>query len=212
MRSLKVTLCASAAAVAVAALAPVAYAADGRGVTVTPSTPAPGTDITLRVTGCSATTATAASAAFVTDAHLSPAGTEAGTDAATEAGSDLGPGRVLTGETRVRTSVPSGAYDVRVACAGSDVTGHLTVAARSSGLGPDSAPLSVPSVPASPVAPVRAGGGGTTHRSSSVADTSVDDAHAAGPGTAQAVTGLVLAGVAAVAVALRSVRRGHGTD
>ncbi|GAA3233033.1 hypothetical protein GCM10020256_48890 [Streptomyces thermocoprophilus] len=33
-----------------------------------------------------------------------------------------------------------------------------------------------------------------------------------GPGTAQAITGLVLAGVAAVAVALRSARRSRRTD
>ncbi|WP_037676489.1 hypothetical protein [Streptomyces griseus] len=201
MRSLKVTFCAGAA-VAVAALAPAAYAADGHGVSVTPSTPAPGADVTLRVADCSATTATAASAAFVTDAHLAPAGTE---------------GHALSGETRVRTSARPGTYEVRITCAASDVTSHLTVATRSSGHGPHAAPLSDPVTPASPVAPVHAGGGGTAHLSSSVADTSVGDssvadARAAGPGTAQEVTGLVLAGVAAVAVALRSARRGHGTD
>ncbi|MFG2134185.1 hypothetical protein ACGFNV_41385 [Streptomyces sp. NPDC048751] len=197
MRSLKVTLCAGAA-VTVAALAPTAYAADGPGLSVTPSTPAPGTDIGVRVSGCTGTTATAASAAFVTDAHLS------------------GGEGTLVGETRVRSSVRAGSYDVRVSCAGSDLKGALTVVTRPVGHGPH---RSTPSPHTSPVAPVHAGGGGTAHLSSSVADSSVadssvdvDDARAAGPGAAQAVTGLVLAGVAAVAVALRSVRRSRGTD
>lgn len=191
MRSLKVTLCAGAA-VTVAALAPTAYAVDGPGLSVTPSPPAPGTDIALRVSGCTGTTATAASAAFVTDAHLS------------------GGEGTLVGETRVRSSVRGGSYDVRVSCAGTDLKGTLTVVTRPVGHGPHP---STPSPHTSPVAPVHAGGGGTAHLSSSVADSSVDvdDARAAGPGAAQAVTGLVLAGVAAVAIALRSVRRGRGT-
>jgi hypothetical protein len=37
------------------------------------------------------------------------------------------------------------------------------------------------------------------------------DARAAGPGTAQAVTGLVLAGIAVAAVALLGARRSRGT-
>jgi hypothetical protein len=61
---------------------------------------------------------------------------------------------------------------------------------------------SQPSPYASPVAPVHAGGGGTA--------TSV--AASAGPGTAHAVTGLVLAGVAAVAVVLRGSRRRRRSD
>lgn len=51
---------------------------------------------------------------------------------------------------------------------------------------------------ASPVAPVRAGGGGRT------VGTAADEA---GPSTPHTVIGLVLAGVAAVAVAIRSARR-----
>ncbi|MEU0188901.1 hypothetical protein ABZ250_03355 [Streptomyces afghaniensis] len=58
---------------------------------------------------------------------------------------------------------------------------------------------------ASPVAPVQAGGGGA-------ADLVAAEDRGAGPGTAQGVTGLVLAGVAAVVVALGGVRRGRGTD
>ncbi|MEU2536448.1 hypothetical protein [Streptomyces iakyrus] len=64
-----------------------------------------------------------------------------------------------------------------------------------------------PGAPASPVAPVRAGGGGA-------AELVAAEERGAGPGAAQGVTGLVLAGVAAaVIVALRrGVRRGRGTD
>jgi hypothetical protein len=57
----------------------------------------------------------------------------------------------------------------------------------------------------SPVAPVQAGGGGA-------ADLVAAEDRGAGPGTAQGVTGLILAGVAAVVVALGGVRRSRGTD
>lgn len=53
----------------------------------------------------------------------------------------------------------------------------------------------------SPVAPVSAGGGGTATLAGRSA------AEQAGPGTRHTLTGLALAAVAAVAVALRSVRR-----
>ncbi|MER7896926.1 hypothetical protein ABTX62_12595 [Streptomyces sp. NPDC096046] len=62
-----------------------------------------------------------------------------------------------------------------------------------------------PGAPASPVAPVQAGGGGAA------ALIAAED-RGNGPGTAQGVTGLVLAGVAAVVVAWRGVRRRRGTD
>ncbi|MFF4830704.1 hypothetical protein [Streptomyces sp. NPDC001315] len=186
MGSWKVTLCAGFVA-AVATLAPVAYAADpagGGSVSVTPSSPAPGADVALRVSGCVGTTATAVSSAFVSDARL------AGTDGA------------LAGETRIRSTVEPGSYDVRITCADVQVKGTVTVA----GGGPAApyAPAS-PYVSASPIAPVDAGGGGTAHFASV-------DVHADGPGTAHTVTGLILAGVAATAVALRSGRRSRRTD
>lgn len=53
---------------------------------------------------------------------------------------------------------------------------------------------------ASPLAPVRAGGGGTAARTDR-------EAHQEGPGIVHAVIGLVLAAVAAVAVGFRSARR-----
>jgi hypothetical protein len=62
-----------------------------------------------------------------------------------------------------------------------------------------------PSAYASPIAPVQAGGGGA-------ADLVAAEDRGAGPGTAQGVTGLILAGVAAVVVVLGGVRRRRGTD
>jgi hypothetical protein len=175
MGSLRLTLC--TAVLAVAAFAPVAQAADGGSVTVTPSSPAPGADLTLRVTGCAGRTATAASAAFVADARLT------------------GAGGSLAGETRVRSSVKPGSYDVKITCADFEVKGRITVVADKS-----------PTAPASPAAPVNAGGGWTATHLSAM------QPRATGPGTGHAVTGLVLAGVAAVAVVLRSSRRSRRTD
>ena len=269
MGSLRVTVCTSV--LAVVALAPVAYAADAGRVSVTPAAPAPGSDITLRVTGCAQRTAVAASAAFVADARLTVTGA-----------------RELAGESRVRSTVEAGSYAVRVTCGATRQTGTLTVRdggeARRSGTAPlpvheaaappvpgadglppapekgnrppapgmggqlpapdgggqlpapdgggrpsapgvDADPSAPgvdadPSAPgvdgepplshrpgawASPVAPVQAGGGGA-------AELVAAEERGAGPGTAQGVTGLVLAGVAAVVVALRGLRRGRGTD
>ncbi|KKD03062.1 hypothetical protein [Streptomyces sp. WM6386] len=98
----------------------------------------------------------------------------------------------LVGETRVRTELRAGSYGVQVTCGDMSHKTAVTV-------------VQEPSPHTSPVAPVQAGGGGTAHLAAA-------DARAAGPGTAQAVTGLVLAGVAAAAVVLRRVRRSRGTD
>ncbi|MGW7606330.1 hypothetical protein ACWGKW_03420 [Streptomyces sp. NPDC054766] len=180
MRSMRLTLCAGA--VVAAAFTPAAYAADAgpAGISVTPAFPAAGSDVQLRAMGCAGRTGTAASDAFVSDARLTGGG-----------------GGGLVGETRVRTALRPGSYDIRVDCDGhrDRVKGTVTVPV------PDSAP-SV-SAPASPIAPVHAGGGGTARLAT------VDDARVAGPGTRQAVVGLVLASVAVVAVAVRSARRGH---
>ena len=180
MGSLRLTLC--TVALAVAALTPVAYAADGGSVSVTPSTPAPGADLTLRVTGCAGRTATAASAAFVADARLT------GADGS------------LAGETRVRSSIEPGSYDVKITCADFAVKGKITVVPKEGKEGGTALSAS-----ASPTAPVDAGGGGTATHFSAM------DPRSAGPGTGHAVTGLALAGVAAVAVVLRSRRRSRGT-
>ncbi|MGX1270198.1 hypothetical protein [Streptomyces phaeoluteigriseus] len=177
MGQLRVTLCAGVAAVA-ATLTPTAYAAEpAGGVSVTPSTPAPGDEVALQVTGCSRKEATAASTAFVSDAHL------------------VGSGGSLAGETRVRTTSGPGSYDVTITCADLEVKGTLRVVAATAR----------PSTPASPVAPVRAGGGGA-------AQLAADESRVQSPGLAHTVTGLLLAGAAAVAVVLRRTRRRRGTD
>ncbi|WP_342456384.1 hypothetical protein [Streptomyces coeruleorubidus] len=280
MGSLKVTVCTSV--LVAAALTPAAFAADVGGVSVTPATPAPGSDVTLRVTDCAERTAVARSAAFVADARLTVTDGE------------------LVGESRVRSTLGAGTYAVQVTCGEAERAGTFTVRERegrrsasgtgehpsASGpggqppapgtIGQPPAPGTVGQPPApgtggqppapgtvgqppapgtdgqppvpegggqpsesgddgqqpasrgdeqqpasggderqpasrrpgpypSPVAPVQAGGGGA-------ADLAAAEDRGAGPGTAQGVTGLVLAGVAAVVVALGGVRRRRGTD
>ncbi|WP_340378778.1 hypothetical protein U5640_28495 [Streptomyces sp. SS7] len=199
MSPLKVTLCAGAAAAAAVLLPTVhAFAEDGGGkggsVSVTPETPTPGAEVVLRVSGCGGKTATAASTAFVADARL------------------VGTGGTLVGETRVRSSITAGTYDVRITCVDFQVKGRITVVAQDRGPSQPPAQPTVPGdTPASPIAPVHAGGGGTAPLASA------DEARVEGPGTAQTVTGLVLAGVAAAVVAYRgtratrAARRGRGT-
>ncbi|MXM63354.1 hypothetical protein GR925_07805 [Streptomyces sp. HUCO-GS316] len=175
MGSVKITLCAGL--LAAFAFAPTAYAQDG-GFSVSPSSPVPGSDVSMRVSDCTEKTGTAVSAAFVADIRLT------GTDG------------TLVGESRIRTAVSAGTYEVKVRCGGADRKGTFTVKHGTAH----------PSAPSTPVAPVHAGGGGTARHQLSAADARLD-----GPGTAHAVTGLVLAGAAAVAVALRSARRSRGT-
>ncbi|MFG3045335.1 hypothetical protein ACGFZR_10465 [Streptomyces sp. NPDC048241] len=202
MGSLRLTLCTGI--LAAAALTPVAHAADGDshgtgGLTVAPAIPVPGTDVSLRVRGCTASQGTAVSSAFVSDARLT------------------GGQGDLSGETRVRTSLKAGAYDVRITCADYSFTGRISVDESGHGTRPDadsgsdSGPGSDdgPDTGPSPIAPVHAGGGGTA--AGEGADTSTLFATVAptgsGPGAAQALTGLALAGCTAVTVgALRSRR------
>ncbi|MGW6792736.1 hypothetical protein [Streptomyces chartreusis] len=181
MGSLRVALCTIAAFGAVA-VTPAAHATDG-GVSLSPSSPRPGGDITLRVSGCPQRTATAVSKAFVADARLTVAG-----------------GGELVGESRVRSTATAGSYGVKVACGDTSRTGAVTVAAKAAEHSVRHGPQ--PASSASPTAPVRAGGGGTSRLA-------MVDAREEGPGTAHTVTGLILAGVAATAVALRSARRGR---
>ncbi|MFF9377773.1 hypothetical protein ACF1BB_24925 [Streptomyces griseoluteus] len=194
MGSLRLTLCSGI--IAATAFTPaVAHAADGGGshgtggLTLAPAVPLPGTDVSLRVRGCTASQGTAVSDAFVSDARLT------------------GGQGDLSGETRVRTSLKAGAYDVRITCADYSFTSRISVDESGPGTGPDAGSDSGPDTGPSPVAPVHAGGGGTA----SGADTSTLFATVAptgsGPGAAQALTGLALAGCAAVTVgALRSRR------
>ncbi|MFF3937712.1 hypothetical protein [Streptomyces phaeofaciens] len=194
MSSLKVTLCAGVAAVA-AVLIPTAYAMgegdDGGGsVTLTPTAPVAGAEVALRVTGCAGRSALAVSEAFVAEARL------------------VGTGGTLVGETQVRSSVEAGTYDVKITCVDFQVKGRIKVVAAALPYDPprsvDPALPYEPTSPDVPVAPVRAGGGGAAPLAAA------DEAPAAhGPGTAQAVTGLALAAVAAAVVTFRSVRRGR---
>jgi hypothetical protein len=223
MGSLRVTLCAGAvAAAALTASAPPAHTADSGDVTVVPAAPAPGSDIQVRAKGCGGKTGTAASAAFVADAQLTQlTGKSPGT---------------LAGETRVRSSLDPGTYGVRITCDGREdkIAGTIKVgdgkptgtrppateppAAKSPAAKPPASRQ--PSSPASPVAPVRAGGGGAAarlaadDRDSADPANSMDDARHTGPGARHAVVGLVLAGVAAAAVVVRGARRGRrrGTE
>ncbi|MFE4664096.1 hypothetical protein ACFRI7_08675 [Streptomyces sp. NPDC056716] len=233
MGSLHLTLC-TGLLTAVTALTPLtAHAAEDTGgtVSVSPESPAPGGDIALRLTGCDGGTATAVSAAFVSEARLT------------------GSGGTVTGETRIRTSLKVGAYAVRITCGDRTARGNIRVAEHRADTGtdtdtdtdtgtgtgtgtggrtdtdsgtdtrtdtgtrtdtaPDSATAPHPSTPPSPTAPVRAGGGGTSAHAHLT--TTAADADREGPGTAHAITGLLLAGAAAVAVILRGARKSRRT-
>jgi hypothetical protein len=93
----------------------------------------------------------------------------------------------LNGSAKIRHGV-SGSYDVTVDCDGHPHQGAGTV--------------EVEQQHRTPVSPVHAGGGGTAQLAAQQHHT-----QEAGPGVRHTVLGLVLAGVAAVAVAFRSVRR-----
>ncbi|MFF3844697.1 hypothetical protein [Streptomyces sp. NPDC002328] len=198
MSSLKVALCTGVAALATA-FVPTAHAADGEGaggVSVTPSAPSLGSEVALEVSGCRGRTGTAASVAFVSAARL--------------VGSD---GSVLAGETRIRTSLRTGSYDVTVTCADFRIEKKIEIVAGSARRSEDtgsgdnqagSGESQADSAPATPVAPVLAGGGGAAPLAAA------EKGRVEAPGAAHAVTGLVLAGAAAVAVALRRARRRGG--
>lgn len=243
MGSLRLTLCAGAVvAGALGVSASAACAADSGGVRVVPGEPAPGSDIHVRAKGCGGKQGTAASQAFVADAQLTQLG-----------GAGVG---TLTGETRVRSSLEPGTYDVRVSCDGKEDKVMGTIKVGDGKKPPVTKPVpstsapseAVPSrpapprsaarkdsppdtAPASPVAPVRAGGGGAAaglaanpvdatesagsrgsaeSGDSSVPANSMDDTRHTGPGTPHTVIGLVLAGAAAVVVLARGARRGRG--
>ncbi|GGZ79604.1 hypothetical protein GCM10010389_16570 [Streptomyces echinoruber] len=218
---------------------PGAPAAHGGSVSVAPAEPAPGDDVALRVSGCAGRTGTAVSDAFVADARLAVADARLADTGGTLVGDsrirstaapggydvtvtcDGSPTRV-TG--RFTVTAPRGARAAGAgapAPGGTQAGGTVDDAAHDDGAPHDNAthddaahaaavPDASPSaaVPASPVAPVAAGGGGT-------ARLTAQDVRAAGPGTAQSLTGLLLAATAAVAVVLLPrvrARRGRGTD
>ncbi|MFE3017368.1 hypothetical protein [Streptomyces sp. NPDC059256] len=103
-------------------------------------------------------------------------------------------GSVLRGHTVIKARLGPGSHVVTVRCDGHDHRAAGTVHVVG-GAEEQARP--------SPVAPVRAGGGGTAVLAAEERRQQDTD----GPGTPHTIIGLVLAGVAAVAVAVRSSRR-----
>jgi hypothetical protein len=149
-------------------------------IAVTPYAPAPGTQVDLRVSGCKDSRGKVYSDAF-----------EAPGDLARSADQPT-----LTTQARIRSSATPGLYEVRVTCDGADdkVRGSIQV-------------LQPGRPTPTPTAAVHAGGGGTAQLTAAHTTEIADEVRGEGPGTWHAVIGLVLAAVAAVAVAFRSVRR-----
>ncbi|WP_246574258.1 hypothetical protein [Streptomyces genisteinicus] len=177
----------TAGLVAVLVLGPAAGAAadDGGGaVRLTPSAAAAGDDVRIAADGCPGGTAVARSDAFAADVRLAPRAAGA------------------AGTAHVRPDARPGVFTVRLSCDGRPAaTAELTV--RPGNVRPVAAEPAV-RAHASPVAPVRAGGGGAVAIAAPVAAVDPEDA---GPSARQAVAGLVLAGVAAVVFAVRGARR-----
>ncbi|WP_225805244.1 hypothetical protein [Streptomyces sp. NK15101] len=197
MRSAPIALRAAGAAL-VLVLAPTAggaYAHDGVKVTVTPSTASPGVDVDVRVQGCKGTTGAAKSRAFVADAELT--------------GRDGG-GGPLFGDTTIRSGLEDGTYKISVTCDGHDHRDVGTVRVRHH-QEPTHRPTHQPTHHATPVAPVRAGGGGTAAFAAPAAPGVAQTTSESGLGTPYTLLGLGMAAVAAVAVAFRSSRRHTGT-
>ncbi|WP_326650099.1 MULTISPECIES: hypothetical protein [unclassified Streptomyces] len=191
MRSGLIALRAAGAAtvLVLAPAATTAYASDSVKVTVAPASASPGGEVQFRVTGCKGTTGAVASQGFVADAELSRR---------------EGQNTQLFGNTSVKSTVKPGTYNVSVTCDGHAHagTGRVQVVQVVQHQQTHQ-PTHEPTEQSTPVAPVRAGGGGAA------AELAARDADPqdAGPGTPHTVIGLVLAGVAAVAVASRTSRR-----
>ncbi|MET8827495.1 hypothetical protein ABZX40_37600 [Streptomyces sp. NPDC004610] len=167
--------------------APSAHAADGTGSdadagTVTVSPSAPAPGGDIALR---VTGCRAASATAVSSAFAS---------AARLSGSD----GTLTGRTRIRTAAEAGAHAVRITCGGRTTDGSVRVTDPGAQERP---------APASPTAPGHAGGGGSAAHLATGAKPDRDG----GPGAAHAITGLLLAGAAAVAVILRGARKSRRT-
>ncbi|MFI0260118.1 hypothetical protein ACH4OW_13940 [Streptomyces sp. NPDC017056] len=217
MRTPAFTLC---AALAVAALTPAPASAADRApgtapgaVAVTPSAVAPGTEAALQVTGCAGRTGRATSEVFVDAVPL---------------------GRVaagLVGDARVRSSAEPGAYAVAVHCDGEDAraTGTIEVTSASPAPPEDAGTAAyahpaqdAATPPASPTAPVRAGGGGTAKTAArhvaaappKALRTTLVRTAASREGDGAYAVGLVLAGGAVLALTgqlLRMRRRRKGS-
>lgn len=167
----------TAAGLVLTPLAATAVAGDREdNVKVTPSTIAAGGEIDLRVDNCGdGREAVGVSDAFERDAWFEPA-------------ADGG----LFAQARIRGDAEPRQYEIKVDCKDSDgkSKGTVTVIAHRQ---------------PSPMAPVRAGGGGTAELAAA------EGAESEGPGARHAVIGAVLVGVAGLAFAGRRLRRGRRT-
>ncbi|MEU9761195.1 hypothetical protein [Streptomyces sp. NPDC047985] len=197
MRSISLTLCVGAVVAATLVPAPAALAesdpavvsrtgsssgtgsstgsdtGSGASLSVTPRSVAPGGEVALRLDGCGGESAEGSSDVFASKARFAPAAD--GT---------------LFARARIGADASPGDHGVQVVCAdaGDRATGTVTVTVA----GRDGV--------ATPLAPVRAGGGGT-------AAATDQEARRSGPGTVHAVIGLVLAAIAVVAAVFRSAAR-----
>ncbi|MER5359845.1 hypothetical protein [Streptomyces sp. NPDC002785] len=184
MRSIPLTFCAAAVVAATLVSAPAALADSESGsdptgsgsgsrttLSVTPPSAAPGGEVALRLDACEGKEAKGNSDVFASESRFSPA-------------ADGG----LYAKARISSDASPGDHDIQIVCTdakGTKASGRVTVTDRDQ---------------ATPLAPVRAGGGGTAVRTAK-------EAHQDGPGTVQAVIGLALAAVAAGAVVFRRARR-----
>ncbi|MGW4161254.1 hypothetical protein [Streptomyces sp. NPDC004788] len=236
MRSGPIALRAAGAAL-VLVLAPsagTALAHDGVQVTVGPSAAAPGGDIDVRVTGCEGATGAAKSPAFVADAELSGAGggknplsggarVRSGVEegayevSVTCDGHDhAGVGTIKVGRHQKPTGRPTGQPTNRPATqqqqpAEREPAQHQANQQQADQHQADQhqADRQQPTRHASPVAPVRAGGGGAAAFAAPAAPGMAQTASEEGLGTPYTLLGFGMAALAAVAVAFRSARR-HG--
>ncbi|MEU8876846.1 hypothetical protein AB0D24_38075 [Streptomyces javensis] len=197
MRIVALTLCGAACAAVAAATAAAPALAEPRHsatttIRISPRALAPGAEVEVWAFGCPDRVATASSPVFVDDAELTPEG-----DA-------------LFSEATIRSTAARGAHRVTLDCAGGGLVredGTGADGAGADGTGADGAggdgqsgaggvALAVERPP-SPVAPVRAGGGGTAP----------DEARPRDDIGAAEAYGLVLSGGTAVAVGGLAVHR-----
>ncbi|MER0246957.1 hypothetical protein AAHZ94_34345, partial [Streptomyces sp. HSW2009] len=184
------------AVVLVAGLAALAAPADGSSgepprpvgrLSVSPVAAHPDEPVELRVWGCDAAAGTAASAAFARDAALVPSGRG---------------GAGLRGDALIRAGAGTGTYDLTVRCDGTDRVAaarvRVTAAERESSAEREASadrpvrdaepvpPAAHPRPVRSPIAPVRAGGGGTADERRAAAERE-RDAAADGPARADGI-------------------------
>ncbi len=183
MRIVALTLCTAACAAVAAVTAAAPALADQRHsatttIRISPHALAPGAEVEVWAFGCPNREATASSPVFVDDAELTPEG------------------NALFSEATIRSTATKGAHRVTVDCA--DSLAREGLEGREDGKGGMGAMGGVSLAverPPSPVAPVRAGGGGTAPDETRARD-DIGGAEAYGlvlsGGTALAVGGLAV--------------------